>query len=38
MHTCGAYVHMYAKYEVSVSNPVQGEVSTGNDDGQSMIV
>ena len=50
MHIWGTYVHMYTKYEVSMSNPVLGEVCTdnandddandtdANDDGQSMIV
>ena len=29
----GAHVHMYTKYQVSMSNPLwQGEVCTGNDD------
>ena len=47
MHIWGTYVHMYTKYEVSMSN--QGEVCTDDDhtdnanaddanDGQSMIV
>ena len=39
-------MHMYTKYEVSMSNPVPGEVCTdddddnadANDDGQCMIV
>ena len=39
-------MHMYTKYEVSMSKPVPGEVCTdndakdadANDDGQSMIV
>ena len=37
----GAYVHMYSKYEVSMSNHVPGEVCTDDakdDDGQSIIV
>ena len=37
----GSYVHMYTKYEVSMSN-LQGEVCTDdtntNNNGQSMIV
>ena len=40
----GAYVHMYTKYQVSMSNPVPGEVckddnndANANDDRQSMI-
>ena len=34
-------MHMYTKYEVSMSNPVAGGVhndANANDDGQSMIV
>ena len=49
MHIWGAYVHMYTKYEVSMSNHVPGEVCTDDTDaddantndtnnGQSMIV
>ena len=49
MHICGTYVHIYTKYEVSMSNHVQGVVCTDDtdadstnaddaNDGQSMIV
>ena len=48
MHIWGIYVHMCTKYEVSMYNPVPGEVCTddvnananadANDDTQSMIV
>ena len=39
----GTYVHMCTKYEVSMFNPVPGEVCTddvdaNHDDGQSIII
>ena len=49
VHMWRTHVHMYTKYEFSMSKPVPGEVCTedtnannndanANDDGQSMIV
>ena len=44
MHIWGTFVHMYTKHEVSMSNPVAGEVCTddnyadANDEGQCMTV
>ena len=31
MHAWGTYVHMYTKYDISMSNNVPGEVCTDDD-------